>query len=273
MKSLQLLLCAESGDPVTDGPGRRRSRCPLVHGRAELDCERPVGAHSHRQLAKSVARGDDPEQREMGRRLFAFRRNRHQPLDRQTVGAAAEREKGVGVLRQDARLLRLGPGIDLDEQARMFSEPLDLVRRAQPRSSPDRWSGSRRNSRPPPAPCCFAAGRSGGVRSSGRCAAARARRSRHFGTASCTRFSPNRSARRARRSARPRRRRRSWRPRRASPLRSHGRSRARAGRSPRAAPRAGPSRPTGHRDERDRSRLAPSIPCDADCQKSGPRTT
>ena len=67
----------------------------------------------------------------MRRGLLSDRRNRHQPVDRQAVSATAKRKKAVRVFRQDARLLRLGSGVDLDVEARMLAEPLDLVGEAR----------------------------------------------------------------------------------------------------------------------------------------------
>src|SRR5277367_2254058 len=96
--------------------------------RAELDRKRPVGTHAHRQLVDLVALGDDAEQGEMRRDRLVRRRNGHQSLDRQPVSTAAEQDEGVGVLRKDPRLLRLPAGVDFDEQAGAFADPLNLPR-------------------------------------------------------------------------------------------------------------------------------------------------
>ena len=55
------------------------------------------------------------------------RRNAHQARHRQAVAVAAGGEKSVGLLRQHAGLLRLGAGIDLDEQQRTAPLPGDLL--------------------------------------------------------------------------------------------------------------------------------------------------
>jgi hypothetical protein len=51
-------------------------------------------------------------------RRLVERRNAHQPRNGQAVDRAALVEKRVSVLRQHAGLLRLGAGVDLDQQQR-----------------------------------------------------------------------------------------------------------------------------------------------------------
>ena len=58
------------------------------------------------------------QQREMRCRHILERRNAHQPVDRKPMHRLAALDEGVGLLRQDACLLRLGAGVDLDQQAR-----------------------------------------------------------------------------------------------------------------------------------------------------------
>ena len=62
----------------------------------------------------------------MRRRRLIERREAHQPLDREPVLGAAAADEIVGRLGQDAGLLRLGPGIDLDQQARPPPLPGDF---------------------------------------------------------------------------------------------------------------------------------------------------
>src|SRR5579883_1907331 len=76
--------------------------------RAELDRELEVGAHAHRQIPDPITLGDLREQREMRRSLLVNWRDAHQAVDGEAVFLARHRDEGVGVLRFDARLLRLG---------------------------------------------------------------------------------------------------------------------------------------------------------------------
>ena len=61
------------------------------------------------------------------RDLLVGRGNGHQALDRQPISLAAERDKGVGVLGKDARLLPFASSVDLDKQARAFADPVDFA--------------------------------------------------------------------------------------------------------------------------------------------------
>lgn len=71
-------------------------------------------------------RGEFGEQREMRRRRLIRRRNAHETGDLEAVLASAVPDESRCFFRQDARLLRLGPGIDLDEEARAPALPDDL---------------------------------------------------------------------------------------------------------------------------------------------------
>ena len=82
----------------------------------ELDRDGEVGAHAHRQLRQTVARGDLGGQREMRPRRVVDGRNAHQAGNPQTIFVAAAGNEGVGVGRRHAGLLRLLAGIELDEQ-------------------------------------------------------------------------------------------------------------------------------------------------------------
>ena len=62
-----------------------------------------------------------------GGRLI-HRRNAHETLDRQSVLFAAGFDEAIGLLRQNPRLLRLRPGIDLHIKARRFSAAVDFRR-------------------------------------------------------------------------------------------------------------------------------------------------
>src|ERR1035437_789054 len=85
---------------------------------AQLDRGHEIRAHAHGQQLEPVAPRDLSGEREMRARRFVERRNAQQPGNGQAVGRAALVEKRVGVLRQHAGLLRLGAGVDLDQQKR-----------------------------------------------------------------------------------------------------------------------------------------------------------
>ena len=87
-------------------------------GGAELDGDREVGAHAHRQALQPVTLGDLGGQREMRRRRVVDRRNAHQAGNRQAVFFAAAGYEGIRLGWGDARLLRLLAGIELNEQLR-----------------------------------------------------------------------------------------------------------------------------------------------------------
>ena len=83
-------------------------------GGAEPHRRLVVGAHAHADLGQAVARGHLGQQGEVQRRLLVDRRDAHQPDDRQLVDVAAGGDEGIDVVRQDAGLLRLLAGVDLD---------------------------------------------------------------------------------------------------------------------------------------------------------------
>ena len=96
-------------------------------GGAEPHGRLVVGAHAHADLGEAVARGHLGQQGEMQRRLLVDRRDAHQPDDRQLVDVAAGGDEGVEIGRQDARLLRLLAGIDLDEAGGPLAGPFHLL--------------------------------------------------------------------------------------------------------------------------------------------------
>ena len=119
-----------------------------------------VRAHAHRQQLQAVARRDLGGQREMRRRRFVGRRNAHQPVDRQPISVAAPRQKRIGILRQHAGLLRLGAGVDLDEQQRPAALLGDFLRQRLAQARPvDRMDGVEQRHRLL-APCSTATARS-----------------------------------------------------------------------------------------------------------------
>ena len=126
-------------------------------------------------------------EREMRPRRFLERRNAHQPGNRQAVFVAAGGEKRIGVLRQHAGLLRLGAGIDLDEQQRRDAPAWRSPSPAPRTGSAGRPNEWRRTAPPPPWPCWIAAGRSDAAR----VPACFSSSGGHLALASCTRFSPN----------------------------------------------------------------------------------
>ena len=113
-------------------------------------------------------------------------RDAHQAGNRQAVAVAAGGEKGVHLLRRDARLLRLGAGIDLDEQKRAAPLARDLLGKRRREARRGRPNGWHRTAPPPP---CALFDCSGPTRCSSR-PPWRARSGGHLALASCTRFSP-----------------------------------------------------------------------------------
>ena len=77
--------------------------------------------------ARPLRCGHLGQQREMQRRLLVDRRDAHQPDHRQLVHVAAGGDEGVEIGRQDARLLRLLAGVDLDEAGRPLAGALHLL--------------------------------------------------------------------------------------------------------------------------------------------------
>ncbi len=103
------------------------------------------------------------------------------------VVVAAALQERIGVLRQHAGLLRLGAGVDLDEQQRPAALLGDFLRQRLAQARPvDRMDGVE-TAPPPPSPCSIAAARSCAARARDAAPASAG----HFALASCTRFSPN----------------------------------------------------------------------------------
>ena len=113
-------------------------------------------------------------------------RDAHQPDDRQAEPVAAVDDEGVGRGRQDAGLLRLLAGVDLDQAGQPAAAALHLARQRLRRGAAGRRSRSRRNARPRP---CTLLVCSGPIRCSARSGNS-SRSAGNFASASCTRFSP-----------------------------------------------------------------------------------
>ena len=96
-------------------------------GGAELDRNRKIGAHTHRQVLQPVARGDLLGQREMRRRRIIDRRDAHQTGNLQAVMLAATRDEGVGLRWSDTRFLRLLARVELNEQFGPAFLSIDLL--------------------------------------------------------------------------------------------------------------------------------------------------
>ena len=96
-------------------------------GGPHLDRGRVIRAHAHGEDRQVVSVRDAGEQGEMrrGRRLGGG--DAHQPLDREPVGVAAFREERIHRRGRDAPLLRLVPGVHLDQELRCAPDPLDLL--------------------------------------------------------------------------------------------------------------------------------------------------
>ncbi len=92
-------------------------------GRAQLRGDVEIPAHPHRQDGEGVAGGDLGEQCEMRRRRIVRGRNAHQSLNGEAIVFPALSDEGVGFLRQDARLLRFGARVHLNEKARAPALP------------------------------------------------------------------------------------------------------------------------------------------------------
>src|SRR3990167_6938075 len=87
-------------------------------GGPEGDRRLEIGAHAHRELRKTVPRGDPGKQREMRGGRLVDRRYAHQPLDIETVFGTTVPKEGIDLARRDAALLRLLAGIHLDPESR-----------------------------------------------------------------------------------------------------------------------------------------------------------
>ena len=96
-------------------------------GGAELDRDREIGAHAHRQVFQAVARGDLGGQREMRRRRLVDRRDAHQPGNDEAVCVAAARKERIRLAGRDAGLLRFFTGVELDEQLRLLFLRIDFL--------------------------------------------------------------------------------------------------------------------------------------------------
>jgi hypothetical protein len=109
---------------------------------AELDRDRKIGAHAHRQILQAIARSDLGCQREMRRRGIVDRRDAHQAGNDEAIFLAAACNEGVGLAGRDAGLLRLLAGVQLDEQFRAFVLRIDFLGQRLAQAGPvDRMDG------------------------------------------------------------------------------------------------------------------------------------
>ena len=125
--SRTLLATTRMGTEPEPSPMSENRRADAHMGGAELDRDREVGAHAHRQIFQPVARGDLRGQRKMRRRRIVDRRDAHQAGNLQPVLLAAGGNEGVGLAGRDAGLLRLLAGIELDEQFRPLFLRIDFL--------------------------------------------------------------------------------------------------------------------------------------------------
>src|SRR3984957_18610621 len=99
-----------------------------AHARgAEADGGLEVCAHSHRPAAKAVARRELGGLREARAGRPVGRPNAHHALERQAELVAAAGDEGVRFTGDDAGLLRLLAGVDLDVEARAAARPRRLA--------------------------------------------------------------------------------------------------------------------------------------------------
>ena len=96
-------------------------------GGALADGGGKVGAHAHGKARKSIACRDFGEQGEVRVGHVLGGGNAHEAGNFQPVDIAALGDEGVGLLRQHARLLRFGAGVDLHEQPRPALLPAHLL--------------------------------------------------------------------------------------------------------------------------------------------------
>jgi hypothetical protein len=105
-------------------------------GSTKTNCYRKIRRHTHGEEAQSVAGGNLGREGKMRGRRFINRRNAHETRNREPISIAASFQEIVCRLRQYSRFLRFGASVDLDEQDRRPTLPLDLFgkRGAQARS-------------------------------------------------------------------------------------------------------------------------------------------
>jgi hypothetical protein len=94
---------------------RTKDRRADAHmGGAKGDGRFKICTHAHGQMRQTVARGDLGKKRKMRRRLFALRRDAHQPGRGKTMFVSARGDEGIRFYRKNTSFLRFFPRVDLD---------------------------------------------------------------------------------------------------------------------------------------------------------------
>src|SRR5437016_1688937 len=83
---------------------------------AKGDGRLEVGAHAHAEILQTQLSAELGKEGKMDRGLLIVRRDAHEAGDVELQLLAAQPQEAGGLLRQHAGLLRLLPGIDLDEE-------------------------------------------------------------------------------------------------------------------------------------------------------------
>lgn len=86
-----------------------------------------IAAHSHGQHTQTIASSDVCQSLEMVIRGLINRGDGHQTLNGQPIDRPQLRDERVGLVRHDTSLLRLGAGVDLDQQTRAATQSLDSL--------------------------------------------------------------------------------------------------------------------------------------------------
>src|SRR5690348_4384648 len=106
------------GGTMTRSARAEQRRADAHRSGAKSDRGLEVGAHAHGELGEAVSRRDLGGEREVGAGRLFEGRDAHQALDGEPERAAAARDERVSFERDDAGLLRLLAGVDLDVEAR-----------------------------------------------------------------------------------------------------------------------------------------------------------
>ena len=111
-------------------------------GGAELDRDRKIGAHAHRQVLQPVARGDLRGQREMRRRRIVDRRNAHQAGNFQPIFSRQLAMKASASAGATPAFCGSSPVLSwTNNSGRRFCELISLANASQMLGPVDRMDG------------------------------------------------------------------------------------------------------------------------------------